>query len=413
MKKPPKKSKYHNRKITNKWTKIDSKNILNFPKHLPFSLLIGESSSSSNSNNMMHHHNKINDDEQQTSVISVATSSAAAAAATSPTLPPSLSSLYMPSDSTNVYIPENIYNGNTVDYATDDAKDNNDNGHASSIIINNDDKHQMITARPIVIYENRQTTDGAYNNNNQMKANEKGYFEKTIFNKNGIFIEKIRKIADIDDTNTNIINNNNIKENSEILSHHNNDNDNNNNDGNNDDDMENINRKRIALMNVPLSQHYVITSSGKIEKTDTLASNDVIEQFRDGLNDFRQLNQQTLIMPTTLPAAAVAATLSSAIDVDFVAAVDGVAVATVTPTKQSTTLVSSAILPSNVSNISNNRPTSMSLTHTNTTYDSSSTLSADIVTHYLATSTTINNQKNGTSNADANQQELNCLVMGK
>lgn len=348
----------------------------------------------------MHHQNKIINDDQKF----VATSSA-----TTPLLfqqsSPSSSSLLVSLGLKNVYIPENIFNGNTIDYATDDTNDNdNHSGHASKIIVNNNDnnKHQMITARPIIIYENRQTTDGAYNNNNnQMKSNnEKGYFEKTIFNKNGIFIEKIRKIADIDDTNNNVI------DNSDLLSHNDNNNNNKNNknnsnnnnnkddDDDDEDDMENINRKRIELMNVPLSQHYVITSSGKIEKTDTLASSDVIEQFRDGLNnDYRQqLNKQIISTATT-----------SAIDIDFVAAVAISNTTTATPSLRSTLSISSHAFSD-----TSNRPTLMSSTNNNMPYDSSTSV-AD-VTHFEAL-TTIN--QNGTSTADANKQELNCLVMGK
>lgn len=139
-------------------------------------------------------------------------------------------------------IPENVFNANDT---------NEPNEHQTPNDMN--DKLRIITANPIII-DNKITVEAARNGNDE----KGGYYEKTIINKNGVFIENIRKIASVDD---NILND--------------------------DVENENINRKRIELMNVPLSQHYVITSSGKIEKTDTLASDDVIAQFRDGLNDFQ------------------------------------------------------------------------------------------------------------------------------
>lgn len=373
MKKPPKKSKYHNRKMPNKWNKMFPKNVLNFPQHLPFNLLSGESSISNTNPHkdtaaMMHHHHKIinnnndNDDDDDNEPSSAVVISVA------PPPPPSSTSISLSSEPTNVYIPENIFNGNTVDYATDDVS-NNGGRHASDIV---DDALRTITARPIVVYENRQTTDGgAYN---RMRTDEKGYFEKTIFNKNGIFIEKIRKIADIDDNtaissatdrSTATANNENYAGNDGSSS--------------NDNELETINRKRIELMNVPLSQHYVITSSGKIEKTDTLASSDVIEQFRDGLNDFQQMSQQTTSQ------AANATTLTAAAS----------AVVANVPTTMSLAIDSNGTVSSS---------TSPSVIKTNSNM-------AEVGTN-LAASTTINNV-NGTSAADAGKQEQNCLVMGE
>lgn len=148
-------------------------------------------------------------------------------------------------DSPSSTIPENVFNANDT---------NEPNEHQTSNDMN--DKLRIITANPIII-DNKITVEARNSND------EKGYYEKTIINKNGVFIENIRKIANVVDEN--------------ILF----------NKANDDVENENINRKRIELMNVPLSQHYVITSSGKIEKTDALASDDVIAQFRDGLNDFQ------------------------------------------------------------------------------------------------------------------------------
>lgn len=158
-------------------------------------------------------------------------------------------------DSPSSSIPENLFNANDT---------NEPNEHQTSNDTN--DKLRIITANPIII-DNKITVETRNRND------EKGYYEKTIINKNGVFIENIRKIANVVDEN--ILFN---KENDDV-------------------ENENINQKRIELMNVPLSQHYVITSSGKIEKTDTLASDDVIAQFRDGLNDF-QTSPRPVILST-------------------------------------------------------------------------------------------------------------------
>lgn len=161
-------------------------------------------------------------------------------------------------DSPSSSIPENLFNANDT---------NEPNEHQPSNDTN--DKLRIITANPIII-DNKITVEATRNGND-----EKGYYEKTIINKNGVFIENIRKIANHVDENILF----NAK------------------DSDDDVENENMNRKRIELMNVPLSQHYVITSSGKIEKTDALASDDVISQFRDGLNDF-QTSPRPIIMST-------------------------------------------------------------------------------------------------------------------
>lgn len=139
---------------------------------------------------------------------------------------------------------------------------------------------------------------------------ESGYYEKTIFNKNGVFIENIRKIANIDGDDD-LDNANKVILNTSSGSHGVEDND-------SDDSAEAAaaaaaSMKKMALMSAPLSQHYVITSSGRIEKSDAaLASDDVIAQFREGLNEyqrpstFRQLkadngNSQTSISRSNSP----------------------------------------------------------------------------------------------------------------
>lgn len=116
---------------------------------------------------------------------------------------------------------------------------------------------------------------------------ESGYYEKTIFNKNGVFIENIRKIANIDGDGEDLDNANKVILNTSSGSHGADDND-------SDDSAEAAaaaaaSKKKLAMMSAPLSQHYVITSSGRIEKSDSaLASDDVIAQFREGLNEYQR-----------------------------------------------------------------------------------------------------------------------------
>lgn len=157
---------------------------------------------------------------------------------------------------------------------------------------------------------------------------EKGYFEKTIINKNGVFIENIRKITNIDqrilgtsDSTTKKQKANGQPSTSGM--------DIDNYDGSDDmDDNDNaddisvndgggggggastpklstdsnlngkINSKSIELMNnVPVAhaQHYVITSSGKIEKTDAMVSDDVIAQFQGGLTNTNNNNNNAAV----------------------------------------------------------------------------------------------------------------------
>lgn len=202
------------------------KNVVNFPQHLPTHLI-----------------NENVDVEAQNNNTVVSTK-----------ISPSPISIINAMDSPSSTIPENVFNANDT---------NEPNEHQTPNDMN--DKLRIITANPIII-DNKITVEARNSND------EKGYYEKTIINKNGVFIENIRKIANVDE---NILFN---KENDDV-------------------ENENINRKRIELMNVPLSQHYVITSSGKIEKTDALASDDVIAQFRDGLNDF-QTSPKPVILNT-------------------------------------------------------------------------------------------------------------------
>lgn len=143
---------------------------------------------------------------------------------------------------------------------------------------------------------------------------DKGFYEKTIVNKNGVFIENIRKISGLDQRLFDAIDNadddtvqqiNQKKINFDKIDkmddrmnaakstlasdasdtsaqasfaidaeHTNN-------------ILDEINRKSIDLMNNgAVVQHYVITSSGKIEKTDTLNSDEVPTQMQ-GVNQYR------------------------------------------------------------------------------------------------------------------------------
>lgn len=172
---------------------------------------------------------------------------------------------------------------------------------------------------------------------------ERGYYEKTIFNKNGVFIENIRKIGNLDERNDQHGRN---SDNDEVDVHHkvilnaqtsstgnhvaggpvalmqddsgsDDVDDDDVDDGDDDDgataaaaaaaaDAEARERQKIALMSVPLSEHYVITSSGRIAKNaDALASDDVITQFREGLagdGDYQQQQQETTVMADDAPA---------------------------------------------------------------------------------------------------------------
>lgn len=227
LRKPPKKPKHHShRKQQNAWLKGIPQSVVNFPQHLPTHLI----------------NENVDIEAQNNNTVSTKISA-------------SPISVINAMDSPSSTIPENVFNANDT---------NEPNEHQTSNDMN--DKLRIITANPIII-DNKITVEARNSND------EKGYYEKTIINKNGVFIENIRKIANVVDEN--------------ILF----------NKANDDVENENINRKRIELMNVPLSQHYVITSSGKIEKTDALASDDVIAQFRDGLNDF-QTSPKPVILNT-------------------------------------------------------------------------------------------------------------------
>lgn len=257
--------------------------MLNFPQHLPTHILDEDDSddSSSSINDGSGYSDKLNKNKEIETQIASETPN------------------HGPSPITKTEIPENVLSrssnrngdsGNLGHANNDDIDTNEPSEHQTS----SNDKLRIITANPIII-DNKITVDSASNvtiskgygddedvidvgasNNDE----EKGYYEKTIINKNGVFIENIRKIVNIDQDQRKVF----------ITTPADRD------DGQQqkqpqtiDADTDEINRRNIALVSVPLSQHYVITSSGKIEKTDPLANDDVIEQFRDGLlNDYQR-----------------------------------------------------------------------------------------------------------------------------
>ncbi|XP_055688992.1 uncharacterized protein LOC129793201 [Lutzomyia longipalpis] len=93
------------------------------------------------------------------------------------------------------------------------------------------------------------------------------YFEKTIVNRNGVFIENIRKITDV-------VNRTLAPEPVEP------------------DEEEHNQARKISLEDDALAKHYIITSSGRIENNpdSVLASESVVAQFR---NNFGGQNLST------------------------------------------------------------------------------------------------------------------------
>lgn len=171
-----------------------------------------------------------------------------------------------------------------------------ENSGSGSSINNNDTK-------PVILVNDNGNGDG-----NDDGISEKGYYEKTIVNKNGVYIENIRKITNIDQR---ILSTSNENDNDNDNVHKLNTNTENSNtaevsgtasDGNanaakmpSNSFTGKFNRKSIELMNAPVAraQHYMITSSGKIEKTDALVSDDVNEQFQGGLNYNNNINNSS------------------------------------------------------------------------------------------------------------------------
>lgn len=319
IKKPPKKIKHHhsssykmnsNRKHghapSKTWLKNIPTNVLNFPQHFPTHFLDEKENDEDDDNyadstiNNEHLNKK---KEIETKIETAQT-------------PPKSTTTLIKSD-----IPENVLSGSSnmaqskdIKKGANSSKDDTTidtsklNAHQTSSSFsptNKNDKLRIITTNPIII-DNKNTEDirssssrsssniGSIKTDdngsiitNSDSANdsgyvggveEKGYYEKTIINKNGVFIENIRKIGNIDE-NQNKIATSEMHVHQEQQQQQ---------QPEQQQNEETINRKNYELMNVPLSQHYVITSSGKIEKTDTLASDDVIAQFREGLNDYQQ-----------------------------------------------------------------------------------------------------------------------------
>lgn len=239
-------------------------------------------------------------------------------------------------------IPENILSSNEPIVRADVTNELIENGvvlndrvTSISVIEHDDNIRNRIhinndTTKPVILAS---IGTQIVSDENEDGVNDKGYYEKTIINKNGVFIENIRKISNIDQRILGTIDDSDINDGITATDNSNN----NNNNGNtisvqskskaNIDANENflsfdrdtnikstndnmnisstgttsiydtnaeINRKSIELMNnVPVAQHYVITSSGKIEKTDTMASDDILAQFQGGLNNNNNNNYNT------------------------------------------------------------------------------------------------------------------------
>lgn len=139
------------------------------------------------------------------------------------------------------------------------------------------------TVKPVILMDDKEsiidasTAGRADDELDGGSAAEKNYYEKTIVNKNGVFIENIRKITNIDQR---ILGGSAERKDNESAR-------------GSESPSETISRKSIELMNAPVarSQHYVITSSGQIEKTDTPA-NDDLGQFGNSLlaNNIKNFN---------------------------------------------------------------------------------------------------------------------------
>lgn len=160
------------------------------------------------------------------------------------------------------------------------------------------------TVRPVILVDDKDTIIGTSTvgkgdgdddgNDGELDIDgntEKGYYEKTIVNKNGVFIENIRKITNIDQRILGSVETKEVDRSavdskaaaatafasSAAVAA-------------TESSSETINRKSIELMNAPIAhaQHYVITSSGKIEKT----AND--DQFSGGLTNSNSKNFNTM-----------------------------------------------------------------------------------------------------------------------
>lgn len=177
-------------------------------------------------------------------------------------------------------------------------------------------------SKPVILVNAAGTRDGSTsstNDDNNDGNTEKGYFEKTIVNKNGVFIENIRKIPYKEQQRDLVTTDDGTVDSTTAAKQKNNEStgiSTTSNDDNYDRDDDNINvngqhntlkstldnlngkinRKSIEMMNnVPVvhAQHYVITSSGKIEQTNALASDDIVTQFQSGLNSNNNNNVES------------------------------------------------------------------------------------------------------------------------
>uniref|UniRef100_A0A6B2EJ89 VWFC domain-containing protein n=1 Tax=Phlebotomus kandelakii TaxID=1109342 RepID=A0A6B2EJ89_9DIPT len=113
---------------------------------------------------------------------------------------------------------------------------------------------------------------------------ENVYFEKTIVNRNGVFIENIRKITDV--VNRTLAPEPVAEE---------------------DEEQE---ARKISMEDDALSKHYIITSSGRIENNpdSVLASDSVVAQFRNSFDA-----QNATVTPTTVDTTVATAATAEAI----------------------------------------------------------------------------------------------------
>ncbi|XP_059615696.1 uncharacterized protein LOC132261136 [Phlebotomus argentipes] len=120
---------------------------------------------------------------------------------------------------------------------------------------------------------------------------ENVYFEKTIVNRNGVFIENIRKITEV--ANRTLA--------PEPLP----------------EDEEEQGTRKISLEDDALSKHYIITSSGRIENNpDTvLASESVVAQFRNNFDAQNTTATATSTVESSSVTATIAETTTKATDV--------------------------------------------------------------------------------------------------
>lgn len=277
----------HRQKPHPKWNKKSSakniipKNMLKFPEHLPVHILDVDINEMDSDDDEMQYQ------QQQTvrplaSISSVATSVSPSLTSSTGSIDDAVPKVVLTSTMTAPVPPANILNANVEGIILNDratsvpvygGHSGGDISSQSSVMGNNTVKPVILVDDKSILVDESNAKTGTDDEDSD-GGTEKGYYEKTIINKNGVFIENIRKITNIDQR---ILGTSESKESATIAV----------------DDQDDINRKRIELMNgapVAHAQHYVITSSGTIEKTDTLPNDDLVAQFPGGLTNSKSFN---------------------------------------------------------------------------------------------------------------------------